>query len=382
MAVRHRGVRLYGAVVLMVLLSAVLFWIVGFLPWVLAGFALPAAQAHGPAAGMAGVRLAVPLVVTRLPELVTSSLVAGVLAGLVPIAFPRLSRLLGVVVTGSIGLGTTSAVLVVSRRALEQHASAQFAADQRVVQGLVLAVVGAAVLGLAVGLAATVRHGLVAVAAGLVAAGLPVWLAALPWLEPGPVVQLLAGVTLAVGLVVSVHRTRWSMLLWPVGLGLAWLGAPLAAASGYGATHLRPSSGAGVGAMLRGAANAASARLGADGQPWWPWAMALALAVAWLILIRRNRRASTGSRKTHDDTPHSNHNLSQKVDAVTSAPLAFSSHAGNTGGVGERAVRWERGGSGTGVRASWSRWRWCSPRSAWWRPRPSRHRGSTTTPAG
>lgn len=207
MSVRHRGVRLYGAVVLMVVLSAVVFWIVGFLPWVLAGFALPAAQAHGPAAGLAGVRLAVPLVVTRLPELVASALVAGVLAGLVPIAFPRLSRLLGVVVTGSIVLGILSAVLVVSRRALEQHASAQFAADQRVVQGLVLAAVCAAALGLVVGLAATVRHGLVAVAAGLVAAALPAWLTALPLVAPGSVVQLVAGVALAVGLVVSLHRT-------------------------------------------------------------------------------------------------------------------------------------------------------------------------------
>ena len=295
MAVRHRGVRLYGAVVLMVVLSAVVFWIVGFLPWVLAGFALPAAQAHGPAAGLAGVRLAVPLVVTRLPELVASALVAGVLAGLVPIAFPRLSRLLGVVVTGSIVLGTLSAVLVVSRRALEQHASAQFAADQRVVQGLVLAAVCAAALGLVVGLAATVRHGLVAVAAGLVAAALPAWLAALPLVAPGSVVQLVAGVALAVGLVVSVHRTSWSALLWPVGLGLAWLGAPLAAASAYGATHLRPGIEAGTGPLLRGAADAARARLGPDGQAWWPWATAIVVAVACLVVARGRRRAGTAA---------------------------------------------------------------------------------------
>lgn len=287
MAVRHRGVRLYGAIAMMVVLSAVLFWVVGFLPWVLGGFSLPVTDAHGPAAGLAGVRLAVPLVVTRLPELVASALVAGVLAGLVPIAFPRLSRLLGVVVTGSIVLGCTSAVLVVSRHALEQHASTQFAADGRVVQGLVLATVCASVLGLAVALAATVRHGLVAVAAGLVAAALPVWLAALPALVPGPVVGVVAGVALAVGLVVSVHRTWWSALLWPVGLGLAWLGAPLFAAAGYGATHLRPGSEAGAGSLLRGAVDAAVAEAGPADQAWWPWAGAVLLALAWLLVVGR-----------------------------------------------------------------------------------------------
>ena len=310
MAVRHRGLRLYGAVVLMVVLSAVLFWVVGFLPWVLAGFSLTVAQAHGPAAGTAGVRLAVPLVVTRLPELVASALVAGVLAGLVPIAFPRLSRLLGVVVTGSIVLATTSVVLVVSRRALEQRASAQFAADERVVQGLVLTVVCAAVLGLAVGLAATIRHGLVAVAAGLVAAALPVWLAALPVLAPGSGVQLLAGVALAVGLVVSVHRTRWAVLLWPVGLGLAWLGVPLAAAAGYGATHLRPSSGAGFVSLLRGAVDAAAGALGPDAQTWWPWAIAVVLAVASLVVARARRRPQPAPVVTQEPVPMRPHDAS------------------------------------------------------------------------
>jgi len=292
MADRHRGPRLWGAVALMALLSVVLFWVVGFLPWVLGGFVLPAVQATGPAAGLAGVRLAVPLVAVRLPELVASALVGGVLAGIVPIAFPRLSRLLGVVVTGSIVLATTSTVLAASRRSLEQHASSEFAADGRVVQGLMLVVVCAAMLGLAVGLAATVRHGLVAVAAGLVAAVLPVWLAAFPVPVPGPAGQALAAVALAVGLVVSVHRTAWSALLWPVGLALAWLGAPLAAGAGYGADRLRPGGEAGAGSLLRGALDAATAKLDPGAQPWWPWALAVVLAVAVLPVarVRRGRR--------------------------------------------------------------------------------------------
>ncbi len=300
MAGTHRGVRLYGALVLMVVLSAVLFWILGFLPWVLGGFSLPPARAHGPAEGLAGVRLAVPLVVTRLPELVASALVGGVLSGMVPIAFPRVSRLLGVVVTGSIVLAATSATLVASRRALELHASAQFAADHQVVEGLVLAAICAALPSLAVGLAATVRHGIVAVAAGLVAAALPLWLAALPVLGPGPVVELVAAAALALGLVVSVHRTRWSALLWPVAIGLAWLGAPLSTATAYVAGHLRPGSGAGLGDLLHGAIDAAGRAAGPSGQSWWPWVLAVGVAMAWLV-ARRPR--PTGAAAPADPGP-------------------------------------------------------------------------------
>jgi len=294
MATRHRGARLYGALALMVVLAAVVFWVVGFLPWVLAGFALPGGDATGPAAGLAGVRLAVPLVVTRLPELAAESLAAGVLAGLVPIAFPRLSRLLGVVVTGSVVLATASAVLVVSRRALELHAPAEFASDTRVVQGLVLTVVTGALLGLAVGLAATVRHGLVAVAAGIVAAMLPVWFVALVPSAGRLGAEAVAGAALAAGLAVSVHRTRWSLLLWPLGVAAAWLGAPLAAATRYGATHLQPGGATEVGPLLRGATRAAADALAPAAQPWWAWAAAVVVGLAWLTVHRPPREEPAG----------------------------------------------------------------------------------------
>src|SRR5690349_12010096 len=162
MATTHRGARLLGALVLMVALSVVIFWVIGFLPWVLAGFTLRVPEAHGSGEGLAGVRLAVPLVVGRLPELVASALLGGVLAGSVPIAFPRVPRLLGLVVTGATVLASATVVLVASRHSLELHASAQFAGTPRVIEGLVLAAVCATSLGLVLGLLATVRHGLVA----------------------------------------------------------------------------------------------------------------------------------------------------------------------------------------------------------------------------
>lgn len=289
---RHRGLRLYGALLLMVLLSGVLFWVVGYLPWVLGGFALDAREAHGSADGLAGVRLAVPLLAVRLPELVACSLLGGVLAGIVPIAFTRVSRLLAVVVTACVVLAETAALLVASRSSLQRNASAQFAADPHVVQGLVLAAVGAVVLGLAVGLAATVRHGVVAVAAGLAAAALPVWLAALSLPAPAAVLRGLAGAALLVGLAVSVHRTRWSALWWPVALGLAWLGDPLAVAAGFVAHRLRPDSVSGAAELVHGAAAAARPALSPAGQPWWPWAAAGVLALLWLARPgnRPNRR--------------------------------------------------------------------------------------------
>jgi hypothetical protein len=149
--------------------------------------------------------------------------------------------------------------------------------------------VGAVVLGLAVGLAATVRHGVVAVAAGLAAAVLPVWLAALSLPTPAVVLHGLAGAALLAGLAVSVHRTRWSAGWWPVALGLAWLGAPLAGAAGFVAHRLRPDSVSGPAELVRGAAAAARPALSPAGQPWWPWAVAAVLALLWL--------ARTGDRR-------------------------------------------------------------------------------------
>lgn len=304
---RHRGLRLYGALLLMVLLSGVVFWVVGYLPWVLGGFALDAREAHGSADGLAGVRLAVPLLAVRLPELIACSLLGGVLAGIVPIAFPRVSRLFAVLLTACVVLAETTALLVASRGSLQRNASAQFAADPRVVQGLVLATVGAVVLGLAVGLAATVRHGVVAVAAGLAAAALPVWLGALSLPAPAAVLQGVAGAALLVGLVVSVHRTRWSAGWWPVALGLAWLGAPLAVAAGSVAHRLGPASVSGPGELVRGAAAAARPALSPAGQPWWPWAVAAVLALLWLarpadrrepaVLLAPDRGKHTATRR-------------------------------------------------------------------------------------
>ena len=301
MATSRWGVRVYGALALMVPLCVVVFWILGFLPWVLGGFTLPVGEARGAGAGLAGVRLAVPLVAGRLPELVASALLGGVLAGMVPIAFPRVPRLLAVVLAGSVVLGATSAVLVSSRASLEQHASVQFAADQRVVEGLVLAVVCAATLGLAVGLVATVRHGLVAVAAGLASAALPPWLAALLGVEVGLLTQVVAAVALLVGLLVSVHRTRWSALWWPPAFALAWLGAPLAAAAAAVAVRLRPGGDAGVAELVHRAGHVLAASAGPADQPWWPWAAAAVLALVGLARPLGSRRKQAEEAADPDD---------------------------------------------------------------------------------
>ncbi|HET8602385.1 MAG TPA: hypothetical protein VFM09_00505 [Marmoricola sp.] len=296
MATSGSGVRLYGALALMVPLCVVVFWILGFLPWVLGGFTLPVAQAHGAGAGLAGVRLAVPLVATRLPELVASTLVGAVLAGMVPIAFPRVPRLLAVVVAGSVVLATTTAVLVSSRASLEHWASVQFAADHRVVEGLVLAMVCASALGLAVGLTATVRHGVVAVAAGVVAAALPAWVAAFPGVEVGLLTEVVAAAALLVGLLVSVHRTRWSAAWWPAALALGWLGAPLAAAAAAVATRLQPGSDASLSELVGRAGHAVAGTSGPVGQAWWPWAVVAAVALARLVRPSAgHRRADAGS---------------------------------------------------------------------------------------
>lgn len=303
MAATHRGVRLYGALVLMVALSAVVFWVIGFLPWVLAGFALPPSLARGTAEGLAGVRLAVPLVVALLPQLVASALIGGVLSGMVPIAFPRVPRLLGVVLTGCVVLLETTVLLVISRRALEQHASVQIGGDQRVIEGLVLAMVCASALGLAVGLAATVRHGLVAIAGALVAAAVPPWLAAFPGIGPGLLPDLVAAAALLAGLLVSVHRTRLSALLWPLAFLVAWSGAPTAAAARDVVSGLGPGAVEGLGTLVHRAGRVLVEHAGPSDQRWWPWALVAALAVIWLLRPRNARATGRDDTATPAQDP-------------------------------------------------------------------------------
>lgn len=314
MAARHRGVRLYGALVLMAVLSAVVYWIVGFLPWVLGGFALPAAQARGAGVGLAGVRIAVPMVVPLLPQLAASALLGGVLAGMVPIAFPRVPRALAVVLTGCVVLAETTVLLVAGRATLEGQAAVQPGGDPRVIQGLVLAAVCASMLGLAVGLAATGWHGLVAVAGGLVAAALPPWLAALPGIGPGPVTELLAGAALLVGLVLSVHRSRLSALLWPLAFGVAWLGVPAVAAARTVAAGLAPGSAADLVGLVHAAARVLAERVGPTGQAWWPWLLVAVLALAWLL------RAPAGARRRKQERRQEQQQGTQQQDRPA-APL-------------------------------------------------------------
>lgn len=231
------GRRGWIVVVLLIPATAVAWWLIGYLPWIVAG--LSDGTPYDSGAG--SIAMALPLTTPRLQLLVLGALVGGMTAGLVALAARR-HRMAAVAAT-FVGLGIgVGAALWQSWTAVERAVHSEFAADPRVLTALAIITVGVTALGWIIGALGTLARPLLGVAIAVLAGAASWWLVGvvpgdfltgLVWDWAGPVV-------LVVGLVVVGVRPRWRLALWPLAIAAAWLVGPALLAANYVAPMLRP----------------------------------------------------------------------------------------------------------------------------------------------
>jgi hypothetical protein len=287
-------------------LTVVTAWLFGHLPWVLSGFSWPtteAAPVGSSSEGLAGVRLTIPLVAAFLPYLIAFTAVGSIAATLLPLVFTTRSgkRLAAVgVVLVSLTL-TTVVVTLVARNSIEKHASDAFAGDPRVLQGLVVVVFVTAAVGALLGTLASVQIGFLPLAAAVVAGQAPVWLEAFlvdrshsadTTRTVDHVSNVVVLVVLLVAFVLSVRRSAAWMVLWPAAIAIVWVATPFRIMTWQLATQLRPSSGLpdSLPGILRAGLDVFRASFWEAHQARWPWLLALAGGVVWLLVERGVRQ--------------------------------------------------------------------------------------------
>lgn len=290
-----------GLALAMVVASAA--WLLGHLPWVLAGFSwstTEAAPVGSSSEGLAGVRLTIPLVAGFLPSLVAFTTIGAVAATLVPLVLTTRAsghRVPAVVVSLVALVLTTSVVTVTARSSIETHAADAFAGDPRVLRGLVLVVAGSTALGAVLGALASLQIGFLPLAAAVVAGQLPVWVSGfLVDHDHGPeavrtaaqMSNWLVFATLAVAFVLSVRRSAAWTALWPVAIGILWVATPFRIMTIQLAGQLRPSSGLPdtLPDILQGGLDVFWASFWEAPQTRWPWLLALAAGLVWLTVER------------------------------------------------------------------------------------------------
>ncbi|NEK58473.1 hypothetical protein GCU56_11370 [Geodermatophilus sabuli] len=226
--------------------SALVFWVCGFLPWLLEG------------AGRAA-PLALPLRAGSLTLLVLGAAVGGVLGGLTGLLGRSGRRARALLATGA---GTGLALLATLGQSVAAAGRGSgFDADSRVLVGLCAVAVATTALAWAAGSLALAGRPGAGVALGLLAGVLPGWLSsllpsallsggfggtALAWVQAAA----LAGALVAVG-VRPAARLGW----WPLVVLVAWSVGPVLTAVGYLEPSLRPGAGLprGLGDALSGA---------------------------------------------------------------------------------------------------------------------------------
>lgn len=236
---------------LVAILAAGAWWLLGGLPWAVNGFRLSAlSPGDATFSGVGDARLPLPLTVASMPLLIASTAIGGVCAGLLPVAVTHVPRRLAIVEVWAVVLVAAGIATALSAAQVRDASATGFAADSRVLDGLALVVIISTVVGLALATVAITWHGATSVAAALVAGLVPTWVHALLAAGAGAgdalarhVGEVLVGIVLAAGLVVSVRRTRTAVLGWPVALAVLWLTGPVITAATYLTGLLRPGSG-------------------------------------------------------------------------------------------------------------------------------------------
>ena len=306
------AIRVLGGLGLAVL-ACVTSWLLGHLPWVVSGFSWPTAEAvpvGSSTEGLAGVRLAIPLVPAFLPSLIAFTAIGSVAAALLPLVLTTRSRhrVPAIAVVLAATAVTTVVVTLAARSTIVENAPDSFAADPRVLRGLVAVVFAATALGALLGTLGSVQIGLLPLAAAFGAGQVPAWVEAFlvghahgsdVLTVAGRVADVLVLALLAVGFAISVRRTAAWMLLWPAAIAILWVAAPFRVMTVHLAGQLRPSAGlpGSLPEILAGGLDVFRASF-VDAQPaYWPWAAAVVLAVGWHLGWLRTRRVRTAQRR-------------------------------------------------------------------------------------
>lgn len=293
--------RLAGAVT--ALGAAVLWWAVGFLPWLAAGLRFPSDRVI---AERLPHRTALPLAAVALPELVTYALLGGLLAGLLPLLVfrgrsrPPAPAYIAVLVGVAFALVVA---LVQARRTVSVDAQFLFLSDPRLLAGLTVVVVLATLAGTGLGLLGSASPTAVSVPVAAIAVLVPSWLTGVlqVFADPDPtggvyraVGGLITMVVLAAGLWASTREHRRAVLLWPVALSTAWVLPSVVIAAVYVAPQLRPGlSEAYLGELFSGAAAVLGESLNPSLRTWWPYVAAVLLAGLVVLLRHRGRTGIT-----------------------------------------------------------------------------------------
>jgi hypothetical protein len=288
-------------------MTAATGWLLGHLPWVVWGVSWPTAEAApvgSSTEGLAGVRLAIPLVAQFLPSLIAFTTVGAVAATLLPLVLTTREsghRLPALAVCVASLLLTVTVVTLLARRSIETHAADAFAGDPRVLRGLVLVVAGTTLVGAAFGSLASVQVGFLPLAVALVAGQLRAWMDAFvvghhhgagTLRTVDRVGDVLVLVLLTAAFVLSVRRSAVWALTWPVAVAMLWVATPFGVMTTYLAGQLRPSAGlpGSLPDILAGGLDVFRASFWQAPQARWPWLVALVLAVVWVVVERRISR--------------------------------------------------------------------------------------------
>jgi hypothetical protein len=287
----------------LVALTVVTAWLFGNLPWVVSGFSWPTtrgARVGSSSEGLAGVRLAIPLVAAFLSSLVAFTAIGSVAAALLPLVLTTRSsghRLASVGLVLATLVATTTVVTLLARRTIEEHAADAFAGDPRVLRGLVLVVLATSAVGALLGTLASLQVGFLPLAAAVAAGQLPEWLRGFVVDHHSldgharlveHIAEWLLLVVMTVAFVLSVRRSLAWVLLWPVAVGLIWVAVPFRVMTDSLAVQLRPSAGlpGTLPDILRGGLEVFRASFWAAPQPRWPWLVAVLLAGVWCVVER------------------------------------------------------------------------------------------------
>ncbi|MCX6398280.1 MAG: hypothetical protein NTV23_17465 [Propionibacteriales bacterium] len=292
--VLSRGTRVPLLTAVLAVAAVIVFWLVGFLPWVLDGFQLDARRYGVSGDGLDRLWLPVPLVAGQLTGLVAFTVVGSVGAMLLPLLFPAVPRSLAVVVTGLTLVAAAVTLTSVTRIAIADRSGNDFASDSRVLDGLVVGVLALVVVGVVVGGAAAWQVGLLPVAVAVLVTQLLSWLSFLELPRPDLVAELTSVVLLGGAFVLSVRRSLAWLVTWPVALVIVWLGPPVTAATSAVAARLRPGQNLdeSLGDTYRTGLEVFRLAVGDAPRTWWPQLVALGIGAGWCAVRHRWHRTA------------------------------------------------------------------------------------------
>ena len=280
--------------------AALVWWVVGYLPWLVDGMGDDVADRYA-----APARIAIPVLTAELSQLVLGALVGGACAGLLTL----LAEGRPATVLAASFSGVAAAVLLAgiqSESAVREAVGGGYQGEDSVISALLATAAVASLVGWLFGAGGYFGPVPLGIAIAGLAGLLPLWLGPLVTLGDGvrsPLVSdalnYTGAATLAAGLVVIGVRPYRRLFAWPVAVALAWIALPAFAATGYLEAMLRPP--AQVSETL-GPAWEVFTRAASPASTPTPWmvpylvAVGLAVAISVRLQLRGSRQASERGR--------------------------------------------------------------------------------------